>query len=255
MYHPALPKLVSVFKENIDHNLIGVYLHGSLAMGCYQPNRSDIDLIVIIAEKMSVQEKKKIIYDLIQTEKEEKVQIEMSILLERGLKNFQYPTPYELHYSAFHKTKHLLDPEYLCENGLDPDLAAHLVVTRTRGVVLYGNRIESVFPDINNNYFVDSIVKDIESATTDITQDPIYYSLNLCRVLFYLEKRVVSSKKEGGEWAISQNTPYENWIRECLKAYNNGSQTSRKNEKYLKDFTAYMLQRIQVHLKEFNLPR
>ncbi|MBR4928788.1 MAG: nucleotidyltransferase domain-containing protein, partial [Oscillospiraceae bacterium] len=27
--------------------LVGIYLHGSLAMGCYNPNRSDIDLIVV----------------------------------------------------------------------------------------------------------------------------------------------------------------------------------------------------------------
>lgn len=42
--------LISTFvdstKDILGENLVGVYLHGSLAMGCFNPQRSDIDLII-----------------------------------------------------------------------------------------------------------------------------------------------------------------------------------------------------------------
>ena len=33
--------------EILQDNLVGVYLHGSSVMGCFNPEKSDIDLIVV----------------------------------------------------------------------------------------------------------------------------------------------------------------------------------------------------------------
>ena len=38
---------VSNLSEMLGNNLVGVYLHGSLAMGCFNPHASDIDVLVI----------------------------------------------------------------------------------------------------------------------------------------------------------------------------------------------------------------
>ena len=35
-------------KEILQDNLVGVYLHGSSVMGCFNPEKSDIDLIVVV---------------------------------------------------------------------------------------------------------------------------------------------------------------------------------------------------------------
>ena len=35
-------------KEILRDNLVGVYLHGSSVMGCFNPQKSDIDLIVVV---------------------------------------------------------------------------------------------------------------------------------------------------------------------------------------------------------------
>ena len=37
----------------LGDNLTGIYLHGSLAMGCFNPDRSDIDLLVITRQSMT----------------------------------------------------------------------------------------------------------------------------------------------------------------------------------------------------------
>ena len=40
-------------REILQDNLIGVYLHGSSVMGCFNPRKSDIDLIIVIDRPLS----------------------------------------------------------------------------------------------------------------------------------------------------------------------------------------------------------
>ena len=45
-----LARFVAVAHETIGENLLGVYLHGSVAMGCFNPKSSDLDLLVGVKE-------------------------------------------------------------------------------------------------------------------------------------------------------------------------------------------------------------
>ena len=40
-------------KEILGDNLKGVYLHGSAVMGCFHPEKSDIDLIIVVGRPLS----------------------------------------------------------------------------------------------------------------------------------------------------------------------------------------------------------
>ena len=44
--------------EILQDNLVGVYLHGSAVMGCFNPAKSDLDLIVVVKESMSETDKR-----------------------------------------------------------------------------------------------------------------------------------------------------------------------------------------------------
>ena len=39
---------INLLKYNLRENLKGIYLHGSLAMGCYYYPKSDIDVIAVV---------------------------------------------------------------------------------------------------------------------------------------------------------------------------------------------------------------
>src|ERR1700694_385121 len=45
----------------LSDNLIGIYLHGSLAMGCFNPRRSDIDLIVVTRRGITPEVKRRLV--------------------------------------------------------------------------------------------------------------------------------------------------------------------------------------------------
>ncbi len=89
-------------------------------------------------------------------------------------------------YSLFHKDKYVTDENYICGGYEDTDLAAHFVITYNRGIVLFGKEIKEAFNPIDKKYYIDSIKLDINEAVEGFFDKPVYYVLNLSRVLLYL---------------------------------------------------------------------
>ncbi|WP_155832630.1 nucleotidyltransferase domain-containing protein [Butyrivibrio sp. AE3006] len=47
----VLNEFVEQTKEILGDNLVGIYLHGSYVMGCFNLQKSDLDLIIVVNEK------------------------------------------------------------------------------------------------------------------------------------------------------------------------------------------------------------
>ncbi|TVX96718.1 DUF4111 domain-containing protein [Cohnella terricola] len=242
-----LDNIVSMFKEELRDNLSGIYLHGSLAMGCFNPHRSDIDFIVVVKESLTSENKKRIakmtlmMNDKMPNEKG----LEFSVILEMYLMPFVYPTPCEFHYSDFHKERYRSDENYLWGGYEDSDLASQLVVAYHRGIPLYGRPLNELYQPIERQYFLASILHDIEGASQDIFKHTMYLTLNLCRVLFFLKEGDISSKKEGGEWgAHSLPNPYRDLVMQCLEEYTGNAGKSEFDNQILSSFAEYMLHEI-----------
>ena len=41
-------------KEILQDNYVGVYFHGSLRLGSFNPNKSDLDFIIVVKEQIEV---------------------------------------------------------------------------------------------------------------------------------------------------------------------------------------------------------
>lgn len=213
VYRELLEDFVTQSKNIFGDNLTGIYLHGSAVMGCFNTQKSDIDLLVVIKEDMTKEAKRKYMDMVVAlNEKAPEKGIEMSIVKESVCNPFVYPTPFELHFSIAHLHWYQSNPEEYVEkmNGVDKDLAAHVTITYHRGKTLYGKKIRDVFESVSGEDYVDSIWCDIESAEEDILENPMYLTLNLCRVLAYKKEGLILSKQEGGEWAMNRIAISEN---------------------------------------------
>lgn len=242
-----LKKLTRELCSILSAGLVGVYVHGSVAFGCYNPKMSDIDLIVVVKRPISLAKKIKIITTLMDLEKKAPEKgIEMSVVTENKCRNFVYPTPFELHYSMAYRADCEKDIEGFCRkmNGVDPDLAAHFTVIRKAGYAAFGKKIDDVFGKIPEEYYLDSITQDISGAADDIEYNPVYYILNLCRVLAYVREGRVCSKEQGGLWVIKHcPDAYSFVIAQALECYRTAE---RFPEDFpLRSFAEYMLDEIQ----------
>ena len=250
---PQTEALLKGFAEDskalLRDNLVGVYLHGSAVMGCFNPETSDVDLIIVAERPLSDPVKRAsmdmvVRYNALAPAKG----IEMSIVLRRFCNPFVYPTPFELHFSAGYLDWYQEDPDdYLREmTGEDKDLAAHFTIINRRGKCLCGAPIEAVFGEVPPEDYMDSLWFDVEGAPEEITAYPMYLTLNLARVLAFREEGLVLSKREGGEWAL-RNLPaeYRPLLTAALQAYA-GDGELLCDEVLAKSYAAYVVKRIRL---------
>ena len=241
-------EFVNRSKDILKENLVGIYLHGSSVMGCFNPEKSDIDLIIVVDDKMSDITKKAYMDMIVDLNSYAPAKgIEMSIVRKEVCDPFVYPTPFELHFSAMHLKWYKDNPEdYILKmNGTDKDLAAHFTIIGKRGKCLFGLPIEDVFAVVPKADYLDSIWNDIVEAPEEITGNTMYLTLNLARVLAFAKDGLVLSKKEGGEWGL-KNVPeeYHSLIEDALSEY--GSSVVPQYDKELSvKYAEYMLKSIR----------
>ncbi len=217
-----LDKIRTGFDEILGDTLTGIYIHGSVAFDCFNWNSSDLDFIVVIESLPDFESRKNIIRLLLHLDRyAPKKGIEMSMVLKKHCNPFVYPTPYCLHFSNSHKEAYVQDitGHLNLLQGVDKDLAAHFTVINHVGITLCGTDKTDVFGDIPKEYYLDSIIHDIENAAEEITENPVYFILNLCRVLAFIKQGKVLSKAEGGIWGVENLTQFSDIIEKALECY------------------------------------
>jgi streptomycin 3"-adenylyltransferase len=218
--------LVGMMRYRLDDNLAGVYLHGSLAMGSYFPPKSDIDLIIVVYNSLDAGFAGSLNRSIAEyAEKRPTVgSIELSIITHETAQTVPHQMPYELHYSEAVHRMVLEDRMEYSKRIVDPDLPAHLMCVRKRGVCLYGKPVDEVFGEVDWQDFMQSVLADFDWIVADenICGSPYYSILNICRVLQMLQEhgRQVLSKYEGGLWGI-RNLPqeYAALVEKALEVY------------------------------------
>ena len=247
--YKILQKIKESYQDILQQKLVGIYVHGSIAFQCFNWDKSDIDFLVVISEPLTQEEKEALITVLLELDAYCPPKgLEMSVVPEEACKPFQYPTPFELHFSNSHKEKYLADLSEYCRhmNGTDKDLAAHFTVICAVGEVLCGKSVTEVFGEVPRSDYIDSIKFDVEDAAEGIHDNPVYYVLNLCRVLAYLEDSKVLSKKQGGEWGIHKLPKEYRFLIERALACYGGSDIMNVSEEILSTFAEYMRERGKI---------
>ncbi len=204
-------------------NLAGMYLHGSLAMGCFNPARSDIDLLVVTGDRINANDWRGLAEIALQYSGQPRP-LEFSVVPLSALQPWQYPTPYEFHYGedgrqeiaeALTSGAWRNEPQF----RTDPDLAAHIKITHHRGICLNGQPIMDVFPPVPHVDYLDSILQDFDFARERMNANPVYAILNFCRIYAYVVENRITSKDEAGEWALERVPEYARLIYHALTVY------------------------------------
>lgn len=217
-----LYRIREAYQEILGSSLTGIYVHGSIAFGCFRWECSDIDFLVVVEKPLAQSQKEQLIQVLLELDACAPAKgFEMSVLLRSACSPFSDPTPYELHYSNAHRKNYQRDLSVTCRmlQGFDPDLAAHITVINHVGITLCGLPKEQVFAPVPKASYLQSLWYDIENAANETAHDPVYFTLNICRVLAYLETDQVLSKAQGGEWGKEHFPQDANVIHAALSAY------------------------------------
>ncbi len=208
----TVDRVRDLFQRLIGIDLIGIYLHGSLAMGCFNPHRSDVDLLVVAQDALSSAQRRTLVRELLGISTDP-FPIELSCLIWPDLHPWRHPAPYDLHFSESWRTRMvpaLADDRaaiWQTSIRLDADLAAHCAVTRARGMVVMGAPIEAAIPRIPRTDMLAALRSDAADWPQAVENNPVYCVLNACRMLCFIQDDTIRSKSEGALWALQVLPP------------------------------------------------
>lgn len=245
MIDEIFKKIKDDYRNLLKNNLVGIYLHGSIVFNCFNPESSDLDFIVVVNEQLDAKTKTSLIKTLLTINNVPKKGFEMSVVLKKYCLNFEYPTPYELHFSGDSNLENLVTHDF----KTDPDLAAHFTIIKAYGQVLWGQPILEVFGEIKKEYYVSSIYNDIVNAKEEVIKQPTYIILNLCRVLAYLKDDQILSKAQGGLWGLENlKGEYQPILESAMNSYLKNIEPKIAAEAKI-EFAEYMLSHIKDYLE------
>jgi hypothetical protein len=177
--------------------LVGVYLHGSGALGDWSAERSDVDLLGVVARPLDRRAKRVLSARLHHPSLTcpAPAGLELSLVTAAVAADPPRRPPFELHVSTGPSPQtHLGGPA-----AADPDLLLHFAVCRRAGVAVAGPGPVEVFADPPRAWLLDRAVAELRWAVRHGSF--AYRVLTACRAWRYLEDDVLGSKVESGRWA------------------------------------------------------
>lgn len=91
---------VDIWKMHLGDDLIGVYLHGSIALNAFNPASGDIDILVVVRESIEAATRLEIAREIIEIDRKPRP-LEMSAVKKMDAKNWKTPGNCVFHYSDF----------------------------------------------------------------------------------------------------------------------------------------------------------
>ncbi|GHO89321.1 aminoglycoside adenylyltransferase domain-containing protein [Dictyobacter formicarum] len=200
--------VLTEFQQLLGENLLGIYLGGSLAAGGFNPERSDINLLVVTAREVEAENRRKIIELLLRVSRAP-APLDITFVVEQAIHNLPQPLPIEWHYDErlrehYQRTLHNANGQQW--NGPTPSsdrLIIELAALRQYGICLYGKPLAEAIPAIPESVFRTTLIHYLQEIQAHPLQDPITFVLDASRGLAYLRDGHFLSKRDGVSWGLT----------------------------------------------------
>ncbi|HZG87592.1 aminoglycoside adenylyltransferase domain-containing protein [Paenibacillus sp.] len=220
---------VRQLRETLGDNLIGVYLHGSLATDSFQPARSDVDVLAVCEEAVDDDAKTALANALLRRSSDPSP-LEVHLCTRAQLHPWRHPSPFAFHWSEGWRGRFAAARDGADDGagfaalpafagGVDADLAAHVRAARDRGVALYGAPAAEALPAVPDADVRAAILADVDVPFRDVSREPVYYVLNLLRAMRFDADGAMLSKEEAGVWGLAAMPLHIEVVADALKLY------------------------------------
>ncbi len=249
--------VVATLQRSLGPELVGVYLHGSLAMGAFDLGRSDVDMLAVSEDSLPPVQRMKLANDLNALPRAEVgLELEFSLVTRDAVRTTSPAPAFEVHVST-HEDAPVVDGH---DRPGDEDLVAHFAMVRARGRALFGPEPEDLFPRPDRQLLLRAylsdlrVVRDAGAAWWEGHPMPefactAYRVLNAARSWRYLETGALGSKIEGADW-VRANDPRagDRALIDASVAFQHGEPAMMPDREDVEDFVARVEAMLQAEL-------
>jgi predicted nucleotidyltransferase len=239
-----LEEVVAGLRSALGGDLVGVYLHGSMALGCFGPH-SDIDVVAVSARKLGPERKHAFVQMLLEVSNAPRP-VELDVILASTLRRWRHPAPFEFHYSESLRVRFEAGELEPWEDSVNRDLAAHAAFIREAGVAMVGPPPSEVFPEIPEDDFCDALLYDVDwwrdhlCELEEIPGGVRNAVLSLARIWATLATGDQHSKATGVEWTLPRLPAELGPVLEHAYAAYLGTAEERWNDAPVADYVSVL---------------
>lgn len=228
-----LAQLMLYINRLLNQDIVGVYVHGSLALGDFNPETSDVDFLVVTRQELPAERLPAL--DQMHAELRDQgfkwaFNMEGSYISQALLRRYDPD-------QCWH-------PALRCDGsfGVDghaSDWIIQRAVIREHGIVLSGPSPAALIDPVAPSELkkaAQGILKEwwsplLEDASRLATSEyQVYAVLTMCRCLYTIEKGLVASKPAAAKWMIStRGNEWETLIRQAM-AWRRGDELNAIDE-------------------------
>lgn len=204
-----LEQLTASLQQLLDEALFGIYLYGSAVDGGLSPE-SDLDLLVVITQALTLQQRKQLAETLLQISHPiGAVQraLEVTIVHKDHILSGSYPLSYELQFGEWLRDE--LNQGVILSEHADPDLSILLKKAQMHHLTLLGPSFSQWSVEIPVQQLWQAMADTYPSivAHWDEDADERNQILALCRIYFSLVTNEIAPKDQAAQWVIAQLQP------------------------------------------------
>jgi len=177
---------------------IGIYVHGSAALGDFGP-ASDLDVLVVVDD--GPEREWDAIGKALLAAVTDEPPVELSVVGLAAAAAPAPPWPFLLHVNSGQQRW------VAGGDGGDPDLVAHYAVVRAAAVVLHGADAHTVVGPVGREELLAYLSGELAWGCAEADQR--YAILNACRAVAYADEDLLLSKVAGGQWWLEHHGPDE----------------------------------------------
>lgn len=197
----------------LDDQLTAAYLHGSAALGGWVADRSDVDILVVVARQLpgpAVAATGELLMRSA-TACPGRRGLECSVVTAAQAARPAPPWPFILHVAVRRGGPVLVRGDAMAG---DADLLMHYEASRAAGIALAGGPPAAVIGAVGRVVILDYLASELDWGLANGPEG--YAVLNACRALVYLTEARIVSKVAGGRAALSGGTGPPGLVRRAL---------------------------------------
>ncbi|PYH85670.1 streptomycin 3''-adenylyltransferase [Aspergillus uvarum CBS 121591] len=197
-----LEEIVQRLAEYLQHQLVGVYLFGSASYGAYESGLSDLDVQVVVKDRLRTVEKQAVISRLTHAVLPcPATKLEFVVYAQSAVYPASRHPRFELNLNTgLHQPDHIsLDPADESSHWFLLDIA----MGRQLGCSLYGPDTTHAFGAIPQRWVLEAIADSLDWHHANEINSPNSI-LNACRGWRFIVTGEFSSKLDGAKWALQQ---------------------------------------------------
>ncbi|MDG6102897.1 DUF4111 domain-containing protein [Dactylosporangium aurantiacum] len=185
---------------------VGVYLHGSAALGGFRAGTSDVDILAVVPGPVAVPGADpgaavRLGERLAAVPGCPGSGLELSVITAATAADLG-SCPFEVHVATTDAPARIVAGD---GHPGDPDLVLHATVCREHAVAVTGPPPPAVFAPVPRERVLAAMVEELRWAS--LRHATVYAVLNACRAARYAEEGTLCSKLAGGEWFLRRHGP------------------------------------------------